>query len=102
MTQQLPRVTYSNIGVDFSPVHAHLDKLIPAFEVEALGKTWQTAFATGSRETLQSPIGADLALGSFPTSTAADVAAAVQSARAGAKVWNAAPLAERVAFAERW
>jgi 1-pyrroline-5-carboxylate dehydrogenase len=102
MTQHLPRVTYSNIGVDFASVHAHLDELIPEFEAEVLGKAWQATFATGQRETLQSPIGADIALGSFPTSSAADVGAAVKSARAGAKLWNAAPLKERLAFADRW
>ena len=28
MPAELPRVTYSNIGVDFAPVHAHLDALL--------------------------------------------------------------------------
>jgi 1-pyrroline-5-carboxylate dehydrogenase len=102
MTQDLPRVTCSNIGVDFASVHAHLDKLIPEFEAQVLGKEWQAAFVTGPRETLRSPIAAEIALGALPTSTAADVSAAANSARAGARLWNAAPLQDRLAFADRW
>ena len=59
MTQTLPRVTYSNIGVDFTPVHDHLDTLIPDFEAQALGRTWQTPFATApATATATSRIGA--------------------------------------------
>lgn len=102
MTVQLPRVTYSNIGADFSPVHAHLDALIPSFEADRLGRDWTTPFATGPREAIQSPIDGELTLGRFPVSTAADVEAAIASARAGAKIWNRASLDERLAFADRW
>ncbi len=35
----LPRVTYSNIGVDFTPLHDMLDGAIPAFKA-GLGKAW--------------------------------------------------------------
>ena len=34
----LPRVTYSNTGEDFSGVHAHLDEIIPEAEARLLGK----------------------------------------------------------------
>lgn len=102
MPNSLPRVTYSNIGVDFSPVHAHLDVLIPGFEREVLGRDWRTSFAAGPLEAIASPIDAALSLGRFPTSTAADVKAAIGSTRAGARIWNTASLAERLAFAERW
>src|SRR6266851_6174165 len=102
MISSLPRVTYSNIGVDFSPVHAHLDALIPGFERDVLGRDWSTTFATAPLEALASPIDATIPLGRFPTSTAADVKAAIGSARAGARIWNAASLEERLAFAERW
>jgi hypothetical protein len=66
MTNSLPRVTYSNIGVDFSPVHAHLDALIPGFEREVLDRNWSTL------ETIASPIDATISLGRFLTWTAAD------------------------------
>lgn len=102
MTIELPRVTYSNIGVDFSPVHAHLDKLIPGFEKDVLGADWSTPFASGPLASLPSPINAGLSLGRFPSSTAADIKAAIKSARAGAKKWNLVSLEERLAFAKRW
>lgn len=102
MTLELPRVTYSNIGVDFSPVHAHLDRIIPGFEARVLGRDRATPFATGPLTEIVSLIGPGLSLGRFPTSTAADIKAAIASARAGARVWNCAPLDGRLAFAARW
>jgi acyl-CoA reductase-like NAD-dependent aldehyde dehydrogenase len=102
MTFELPRVTYSNIGVDFSPVHRHLDEIIPGFEKQVLGQDWSTPFATGPRKEIVSPISAELCLGRFPTSTAPDVKAAISSACAGAQLWNRSPLEERLAVAQRW
>lgn len=102
MTSALPRVTYSNLGVDFSPVHAHLDRVMPDFEATWLARDWQTPFATGPATEVESPIDRALKLGTFPVSTAADVKAAIASARQGAKVWNASSLVDRLAFAARW
>lgn len=102
MSAALPRVTYSNIGVDFSPVHVHLDALIPDFEASVLGREWKSEFATGSLATVVSPIDRSLTLGRFPVSTETDIKAAISAARKGAKVWNAASVEERLAFAERW
>ena len=42
----LPRVTYSNTGEDFSGVHAHLDAIIPEAEARLLGKS-RPAFIGG-------------------------------------------------------
>lgn len=98
----LPRVTYSNIGVDFSAVHAYIDTLIPGFERDVLGREWSTPFATGAKRPLASPIDATLSLGRFPVSTAVDVESAVEAARSGAKKWNRVSLEERLAFAARW
>ena len=102
MDLNLPRVTYSNIGVDFSPVHAHLDNLIAGFEKQSLGKDWHTPFASGAVQSIASPIDPDMSLGRFPVSTATDIKAAISSARSGVKLWNAASLQERLAFADRW
>ncbi len=102
MNSSLPRVTYSNIGVDFSPVHKHLDGLIPGFEREVLGREWSTAFANDPLRPIASPIDPDLLIGRFPSSNAADIKAAVAAARAGAGQWNRASLEERLAFAGRW
>ncbi|ESX18026.1 aldehyde dehydrogenase [Mesorhizobium sp. LSHC440B00] len=98
----LPRVTYSNIGVDFSPVHAHLDALIPSFERTVLGRDRTTSFATGESAVIVSPIDGKLSLGNFPKSTGSDVHAAVESARNSAKVWNRSTLDDRLSFAARW
>lgn len=98
----LPRVTYSNIGVDFSPVHEHLDAIMPDFERRMLGQEWATPFATGEKQDIASPIDAKIFLGNFPVSTASDIEAAIASARKGAKVWNKASLEERLAFGARW
>ena len=42
----LPRVTYSNTGEDFSGVHAHLDAIMPEAEARLLGKS-RPAFIAG-------------------------------------------------------
>jgi len=102
MTFELPRVTYSNIGVDFSPVHTYLDETIPGFEKHVLGRDWTMPFATGPHKEIVSPISAELCLGRFPTSTAADVKSAIASARVGAKRWRRSSLEERLALAQRW
>jgi 1-pyrroline-5-carboxylate dehydrogenase len=83
-------------------VHAHLDSLIPGFERKVLGRDWNATFAAGPLEAIARPIDATISLGRFPTSTTADVKAAIGLARAGARIWNAASLEERLAFAERW
>lgn len=102
MTNTLPRVTYSNIGVDFSPVHAHIDSLIPDFEAQVLTKTWSTPFASEAAASIPSPISPELSLGKFPRSNARDVKAAIAAARNAAKSWNFVSLEDRLAFAERW
>jgi acyl-CoA reductase-like NAD-dependent aldehyde dehydrogenase len=102
MALTLPRVTYSNIGVDFSPVHAHLDALIPDFEKNVLGRDWSTPFANEALQTITSPISSTISIGRFPTSRQSDIVAAIKSARAGAKIWNSSSLDERLAFAARW
>lgn len=102
MDMNLPRVTYSNIGVDFSRVHAHLDSLMTGFEKQTLGKEWRTPFASGTAQHIASPIASDISLGQFPVSTANDVKAAIRAARSGAKLWNAVSMEERLAFADRW
>lgn len=98
----LPRVTYSNIGADFAPLHAHLDEQIPVFEREQLGRSWSTPFATQAVQAITSPIDPALTLGQFPASSADDVQRALASARNGARLWNQATLEERLAFGERW
>src|SRR4051812_3585838 len=89
----LPRVTYSNTGEDFSGVHAHLDELIPAAELRLVGKS-RPAFIGGRDRTegrvvvARSPIDRDIVLGEFPQANAALVDEAVAAARAAFPAWR--------------
>jgi acyl-CoA reductase-like NAD-dependent aldehyde dehydrogenase len=102
MPLDLPRVTYSNIGVDFSPVHDHLDRQIPAFEREMLARDWKTPFATGPVREIVSPIDGKILLGRFPQSTTDDLASAMAAAGGAYSGWSSLSLEDRLAFAERW
>jgi len=91
--KNLPRVTYSNTGEDFSGVHAHLDEIIPATEARLLGKS-RPAFIAG-RDRVEgqvvqavSPIDRNIVLGEFPQADAALVDEAVQAARAAFPAWR--------------
>lgn len=100
MTAALPRVTYSNIGVDFTPVHDHIDAALPEFEA-SLGKVHSSTFASGASFAVHSPIDGTV-LGQFQNSTDEDVAAAVEAASACYKTWSRTSIDERIAFARRW
>src|SRR5829696_7826226 len=91
--KQLPRVTYSNTGEDFSGVHAHLDTIIPAAEARLLDKS-RPAFVSG-RDRMEgrvvqavSPIDRDIVLGDFPQADEALVNEAVDVARAAFPAWR--------------
>jgi 1-pyrroline-5-carboxylate dehydrogenase len=91
--KDLPRVTYSNTGEDFSGVHAHLDEVIPQAEARLLGKT-RAAFI-GGRDRIEravtkavSPIDGGIVLGEFPQADAALVDEAVNAAGAAFPAWR--------------
>ena len=89
----LPRVTYSNTGEDFSGVHAHLDAIIPEAEARLLGRA-RPAFVGGRDRpdgavlVARSPIDRDIVLGEFPQADAALVDAAVDAARSAFPAWR--------------
>jgi 1-pyrroline-5-carboxylate dehydrogenase len=89
----LPRVTYSNTGEDFSGVHAHLDDVIPDAAVRLLGKS-RPALVGGRDRTegqmlvARSPIDREIVLGEFPQADAALVDDAVEAARAAFPAWR--------------
>ena len=67
--QNLPRVTYSNIGSDFAPLHDMLDTAIPAFK-KSLGKSRPNVIANeadrdGESYLAHSPIDKRVVLGEF-------------------------------------
>jgi 1-pyrroline-5-carboxylate dehydrogenase len=101
--RNLPRVTYSNTGEDFSGVHAYLDQLIPEAEARLLGKVRPSLIAGRDRvlgRTLaaRSPIDRGIMLGEFPQADAALVDEAVQSARAAYPAWRDLGWPRRVAI----
>jgi len=91
--KNLPRVTYSNTGEDFSGVHAHLDAIIPETEARLLGKT-RAAFIAGrdrnegAATQARSPIDRNIVLGEFPSADASLVDEAVAAARAAYPEWR--------------
>ena len=102
----LPRVTYSNTGEDFSGVHAHLDAIIPDTEARLLAKS-RPAFIGGRDRTdgnlvvARSPIDFDIVLGEFPQANAALVDEAVKTARAAFPAWRDKGWAHRVDILRR-
>jgi 1-pyrroline-5-carboxylate dehydrogenase len=99
----LPRVTYSNTGEDFSGVHAHLDAIIPNAEARLLGKARPALIggrdrSEGEMLVARSPIDRDIALGEFPQADAALVDEAVSAARTAYPHWRDLGGPKRVAM----
>lgn len=99
----LPRVTYSNVGEDFSGVHAHLDSIMSDTENRLFAK--ERPALVGGRDcrdgrtlVARSPIDRDIVLGEFPQADGALVARAVESARAAFPAWRDLGHARRVAL----
>ncbi len=101
--KNLPRVTYSNIGEDFSGVHAHLDAIMPDTEARLLGKA-RAAFIGGKDRNEgrtvpeHSPIDRDILLGEFPQADAALVDEAVLAAATAFPAWRDLGWERRVAI----
>ena len=89
----LPRVTYSNTGEDFSGVHAHLDAIMPDAEERLLGQARPALVggqdrAEGEVLIARSPIDRDIVLGEFPQADPGLVDAAVKAASSAAPNWD--------------
>ena len=99
----LPRVTYSNTGEDFSGVHAHLDAIMPDAEARLLGKP-RAALIGGKDRTkgqvvaTRSPVDRDIILGEFPQADATLVDEAVDAARSAFSAWRDLGWPARVAL----
>jgi 1-pyrroline-5-carboxylate dehydrogenase len=99
--KNLPRVTYSNTGEDFSGVHAYLDEIIPAAEARVLGKLRHAYIggndrAEGEVAAARSPIDRGIVLGEFPTADASLVDEAVAAAHTAFPAWRDIGWAKRV------
>lgn len=90
---ELPRVTYSNIGTDFTPVHDRLDRELPAFRQRLLGRDWP---GDGEAYAFASPIDRRIAIGTFRAAGAEEVGAAVERARGAFDDWRGLSWQERV------
>ncbi|CAH1689774.1 1-pyrroline-5-carboxylate dehydrogenase [Hyphomicrobiales bacterium] len=106
-TQSLPRVTYSNINADFTPVHALLDELIPQVKAAVLGRYWPHRIggrdvAVGPSYEAHSPIDDRLLLGSFHRASTATVDEAVAWARTTQRGWAALPWRDRLTAVRRF
>ncbi|HYX46113.1 MAG TPA: aldehyde dehydrogenase family protein, partial [Sphingomicrobium sp.] len=91
--KNLPRVTYSNTGEDFSGVHAHLDEVIPKAEQLLLGKMRPSFIGgldriEGAVVKAVSPIDRDIVLGEFPQADEALVNEAVKAASGAFPAWR--------------
>lgn len=99
----LPRVTYSNTGEDFSGVHAHLDEIIPEAEARLLGQI-RPGFVGGQDRpegrivSARSPIDYSLVLGDFPEADHGIIDDAVDAAHAAYPSWRALGWQRRVAI----
>ncbi|MCP5366355.1 MAG: aldehyde dehydrogenase family protein [Hyphomicrobiales bacterium] len=97
----LPRVTYSNIGADFTPLHDWLDQAMPAFRA-GLGKSWPnriggTADQAGTAYAAHSAMDRELLLGTFVDADRGAVDRAVAAARAAFPAWAGLPWRDRAA-----
>ncbi len=107
MSIALPRVTYSNIGVDLTPVHDHLDAEIPRFKARMLGRHWPNVIAgahddDGARYGVATPIDRAGAIGSFIAASPAAVARATAAAQNAFAHWSGTPWPARVAILRMW
>jgi 1-pyrroline-5-carboxylate dehydrogenase len=101
--KNLPRVTYSNTGEDFSGVHAYLDEILPDAQSRLLGKSRPGLIAGGDRAegpvvAARSPIDCHIVLGEFPQADAALVDEAVAAARKAYPHWRDLGWPKRVAI----
>lgn len=101
----IPRVTYTNLGVDFSTLHALLDKEIPAAR-SRLGQKMPNIVGdrrdtSGTAFEVRSPIDRSLVIGTCYETPAAVVADAVAAARAAYPAWAATKWQDRLAILEK-
>ena len=99
----LPRVTYSNTGEDFSGVHAYLDEIISDAEARLLGNIRPGIIGGRDRTdglmvTARSPIDYSIHLGEFPQADVSTVNDAVDAARSAYPSWRAMGWPRRAAI----
>lgn len=96
----LPRITYTSMPSDLSPVHAYFDRELPLFKAR-LGARWLNRIAgepnaEGEQYEAVSPIDSSLVLGRYVEASPSAVAKAVAAARRAFHDWGRTPWNERV------
>jgi 1-pyrroline-5-carboxylate dehydrogenase len=102
----LPRVTYSNTGADFGPLHDWLDTEIPLFR-RTLGQFHPNIIGgrqdvAGIRYGVSSPIDSALLIGEFIDADEGAVEKAIAAARKAFRPWSSRPWQERVEIMRRF
>jgi 1-pyrroline-5-carboxylate dehydrogenase len=107
MTKQLPRVTYSNIGADFAPLHNFIDAKIPEFRETMLGRAWPNFVAgrqdvSGRAYEVFCPFDRELLVARLVAADKKSILNAIASAKAAFPAWAALPWQDRVKLMRRW
>ncbi|MGE0210622.1 MAG: aldehyde dehydrogenase family protein [Parvibaculaceae bacterium] len=107
MTASLPRVTYSNISADFTPLHDWLDTALPAFRKSTLSKAWPNIVAgrhdvSGRAYEVRCPFDRELLVARLVAADKKAVKSAVTAARAALPDWAGRPWQERVEVIRAW
>jgi 1-pyrroline-5-carboxylate dehydrogenase len=107
MNAALPRVTYSNIGADFTPLHDWLDEALPRFRSEMLGRAWPNIVAgrhdvSGRAYEVRCPFDRELLVARLVAADKKAVKSAVAAAREAFPRWSGMPWRERAATIRRW
>jgi 1-pyrroline-5-carboxylate dehydrogenase len=107
MAKALPRVTYSNIGADFAPLHDWLDEALPGFRKSMLGQAWPNVMAgrhdvSGRAYEVHCPFERDLVVARLVSADRKAVAAAVRAGRDAFPVWSGMGWKTRVKTLRKW
>lgn len=105
--KQLPRVTYSNIGADFSALHDFLDARLPAYRGSMLGRAWPNVVAgrqdvSGRAYEVFCPFDRELLVARLVAADKKAVRNAIASAKAAFPAWAALDWRERVTMMRQW
>ena len=107
MTKQLPRVTYSNVGADFGPLHEFIDVRLQQFRRDMLGRAWPNVVAgrqdvSGRAYEVYCPFDRELLVARLVEADRRAAKNAVASAKAAFGAWAGLDWKERVKLIRRW
>ncbi|MCA0943831.1 aldehyde dehydrogenase family protein [Salipiger pacificus] len=102
MSENLPRVTYTDNPADMTPLHLHLDNVLEGLDDTYLGKEFghfiNGEWVAGSKHyEVYSPADSARFMGTFSDATEAEIDQAVTAARAAFGEWRTASWQQRVA-----